>query len=138
FCAAGFRTSMAQYSAKIDPQTAPAARSEARAAGEPAVHQPFAPISQFMERADRSGRPPRVLPRRLLRHVRTDPHVLLAFAVAGPTIVVESVVGTAPTELAVAAGTLLIAGQVGLSTWRRSPSWLPAVRLAAALAFVVF
>src|SRR5260221_7592937 len=132
-----FRSSMAHSSAKMDPLAG--ASPDARAATKPGAQLPYAPISQFLERADRSGRQTsRVTPRRLWRRLRSDPHVLLAIAIAVPAIVVESIVGMAPTRLAVLAATLLIAGQIALGTLRRAPSWLPSLRLAAALAFMLF
>lgn len=126
---------MAQSSIKIDPLTA--ASTDARVAAKPGAQRPYAPISQFMERPDRSRRSTRVVPHRLWRRLRGDPHVLLAFAIAVPALAVEAVVGTAPTGLALAAATLFIAGQVALAFWRPSPSWLPSLRLAAALGFVL-
>jgi diguanylate cyclase (GGDEF)-like protein len=127
---------MAHSSVKIDPLAA--ASPDARVAAKPGAQRPYAPISQFLERPDRSGRrTSRVLPRRLWRRLRSDPHVLLAIAIAVPAIAIESIVGMAPTRLAVVAATLLITGQIALGAWRRAPTWLPQLRLAAALAFVL-
>jgi len=115
-----------------------AASPDARVGAKPGSQRPYPPISQFLERRDRSGRrSSRIVPRRLWRRLRSDPHVLLAFAIAVPTIAVESIVGVAPTRLAVLAATLLVTGQIALGAWRRAPSWLPPLRLAAALAFVL-
>jgi diguanylate cyclase (GGDEF)-like protein len=127
---------MAHSSVKLDPLAAP---PDARVAPKPGVQRPYPPITKFLERPDRSGRrTSRVLPRRLWRRLRSDPHIVLAIAIAVPTIVVEAIAGTTPTSLAAAAATLLIAGQVALGFWRPAPSWLPSLRLAAALGFVLF
>ena len=128
---------MTHSSVKLDPLAATS--PDARVGAKPGAQRPYPPISQFLERPDRSGRPTgRVHARRLWRRIRTDPHVLLALAVAVPAIVVEAIVGMAPTRLAVLAAALLITGQIALSTLRRAPNWLPPLRLAAALAFVLF
>src|SRR5215212_7367142 len=104
---------MAHSSVNMDPVAA--AATDARVAANSTARLPYAPIAQFLERRDRATRrTTRVGPRRLWRRLRSDPHVLLAIAIAVPAIVVESIVATAPTRLAVLLGTMLVTGQIAL------------------------
>lgn len=129
---------MVQSSAKIK-SLAPAA-PDPHAANTVVPTGRYAPVSQIMELAVRrpgARRSGRLLRRRAWRHLRADPHLLLAIVLAVPAILVESLAGAAPTGFAIQAAGLLIAGQVMLGLWRPTPRWLPSVRLAATLVFVL-
>jgi len=66
-----------------------------------------------------------------------DRQFLLAIAIALPVLAVEGTYQLALPWLAVAVPFGFVALQVGLSAWRTPPSWLPSVRLALSLLFVL-
>jgi diguanylate cyclase (GGDEF)-like protein len=94
-----------------------------------------APIEALLHRNPaeaRLGRPHSTLP-----SLRRDPLVLLSLAIAGPVVVVASLVGPAISEEALVLAGAFVGLQLLLARVRAAPPTLRAVRFAICLAFLV-
>ena len=107
------------------------------AGDEPAPSERFAPVELFFvdHRGPSSARTRRSA--RLSLKLARDPQFLLALAIALPALAVEGSYQLGLPWLAVALPVAFVALQVALTSWRVAPDWLPPLRLAISLVFVL-
>ena len=107
------------------------------AGDEPAPSERFAPVEFFFvdQRGPSSARTRRSA--RLSLKLARDPQFLLALAIALPALAVEGSYQLGLPWLAVALPVAFVALQVALTSWRVAPDWLPPLRLAISLVFVL-
>jgi diguanylate cyclase (GGDEF)-like protein len=74
---------------------------------------------------------------RLWAKVHRDPQLLLAVAIAVPVVAVEGTSGDLQRTLGILGPVTFVLIQLVLTTLRSAPDWLPTLRLAGSLAFVV-
>ena len=125
--------------AATGPAPAPRAASDDGASGDGRDEpEHFAPVEHFFlnQRAAAAAARARRSTRMSVRLGR-DPQFLLAVAIALPVLAVEGTYQLVLPWLAVGLPLGFVAVQAALTSWRSTPPWLPGVRFAFSLAFVL-